>query len=650
MTTSNNMEEYFGNNGLLAQKIPNYEYRPLQEQMASRIWDMFSQQTHYSIAMEAATGLGKTYAALVPALLWARQCGKRVLFLTASLTLQEQLITRDLPILLATLGMSLSFGNLKGRNNYVCRRLAQELFSQGYLSFQDSGAASAKVISWLAVTEKGELSELDLPSDHPVLSQICSSFRHCLGQHCPYKNICFPNRVLKESREWDVVVSNYHLFFSFLTRGKGSLPFNPDIIICDEAHKMADAARNASDMEDSMQNWASLFSSRNRTFMEKKLLEYGLPEGPLKENTSLLLNSISTFFDNVEKSYADREGINSCHEVLSDPKARTLSLIDECQQLFKPLKERLAQSEERMFMAVEDSRLWGWINEFDNACSSFRFVTDTSRYPEWSYWKEGASLFASPTRCSSIIPACFKQVGHEQEIFLSATLTIDGQFLFWKEETGISPDAEFIYPSEFALEKNMEIWVVDIGCSVMDNSYDQQVCRVVEKLCDENAGKSLVLVSSRRLLTKLRAFFEKSGKPYRILVQGDKPKGILLDIFRDDVNSVLLGMVSFREGIDVPGESLTQVIIDRIPFPHPNDPVIRARNELEGYLSFSKVTLPVAKMVLKQAAGRLIRSKSDQGRVIILDKRVVERDDWDITGVLPAVKYRYLKTKGGIVA
>ena len=259
-------------------------------------------------------------------------------------------------------------------------------------------------------------------------------------------------------------------------------------------------------------------------------------------------------------------------------------------------------------------------------------------------------MIASPSKCSDIIPSCFDLIGTEHKVFISATLTMDGSFGHWKQETGLIPEIELIYPSEFLLGDMMEIWVVDIGLSVMQMGYDNQVCRVVERLCDENMGKSLVLLSSKRLLCKLAEHFSSLLKPYRVLVQGELPKGELLQLFRQDTDSVLIGLVSFREGVDVPGDSLSQVIIDRIPFPHPNDPVIQARNRLEGSLAFRNVTLPTAKLILKQAAGRLIRTHSDRGRVVILDNRVIERPDWNIQGVLPQVKYRYLKTKGGIVA
>lgn len=191
----------------------------------------------------------------------------------------------------------------------------------------------------------------------------------------------------------------------------------------------------------------------------------------------------------------------------------------------------------------------------------------------------------------------------------------------------------------------MEIDVVDLGLQVMSPGYADAVARVCRKYARENGGATLILLSSRRLLTAVSAYLKMNAEKDRlnILVQGDLPRTELLELFKENERSVLVGMASFREGIDVPGEALTQVIIDRIPFPHPGDPVGEARAKLEGRENFVKAVLPGAKMQLRQAAGRLVRTGSDRGRVVILDGRIVTRPDWKILDSLPAVpvkKYR----------
>jgi ATP-dependent DNA helicase DinG len=191
----------------------------------------------------------------------------------------------------------------------------------------------------------------------------------------------------------------------------------------------------------------------------------------------------------------------------------------------------------------------------------------------------------------------------------------------------------------------MELLIVEIGVPVASQGYDERICRVVDKLCDENGGRSLVLLSSMRLLRSVAESMKKRARDYEILVQGDLPQRELLRRFREVETSVLLGSVSFREGVDIPGEGLTQVIIDRIPFPHPNDPLVQARNVLEGQKAFVKMVLPNAKLFLRQAVGRLIRSSTDRGRVALLDGRILDRKEWKVLESLPACKYRRLSIK-----
>jgi ATP-dependent DNA helicase DinG len=229
-------------------------------------------------------------------------------------------------------------------------------------------------------------------------------------------------------------------------------------------------------------------------------------------------------------------------------------------------------------------------------------------------------------------------------------MALGGDMSYWERETGLAADEKVVLDSPFPLARQMEIWVVDIGLTVTDTNYDDRVARVVEKLCDMNGGKTLVLLSSHRLLKKVGIRLRLKEKPYKILVQGDAPPGFLAEAFRKDLSSVLVGSVSYREGVDVPGEGLTQVIIDRIPFQHPRDPLLRTRRALYGGRLFPEIVLPMAKMYLKQAAGRLIRTASDSGRVVILDDRVLTREDWDIPEALPRVGFRRVKLSGLSVA
>jgi ATP-dependent DNA helicase DinG len=288
------------------------------------------------------------------------------------------------------------------------------------------------------------------------------------------------------------------------------------------------------------------------------------------------------------------------------------------------------------------------VNEFKKAVL---WCLKVDRFPGWGYWRgtnaRGANVLASaPVICAEIVRDAIESEAPEKTIMISATLTLEGNFSFWSRETGIRPDETLVVTSPFDFERQMELSVVDIGMPVASQGYDGRICRVIERLCDENGGSTLVLLSSMRLLRSLAALMRKRERDYEVLVQGESSQRDLLQRFREDKTSVLIGSVSFREGVDVPGEGLTQVVIDRIPFPHPNDPLVQARNALEGRGAFMNTTLPNAKMFLRQAVGRLIRSSSDRGRVVLLDGRALDRKDWKILESLPACKHRRLVVKG----
>ena len=215
-------------------------------------------------------------------------------------------------------------------------------------------------------------------------------------------------------------------------------------------------------------------------------------------------------------------------------------------------------------------------------------------------------------------------------ICASATLSAGDGFRFWEKETGISPEEQLALDSPFDLSSQMSIWVVDLGLKVTEGGYDERASRVIEKLCGDNGGRTLVLCSSMRLLRVVSERLKGRPRDFLVLCQGDGPKGELLERFRADATSVLVGCLSFREGIDVPGEGLTQVILDRIPFPHPDDPLVRARRDLEGKESFIGSTLPMSRLLLRQAFGRLIRKKTDSGKAVLMDSRALTRPDWQI--------------------
>ena len=635
------MEEIFGPSGKLAEYFPTFEYRKQQVDLAEEVRLTLQNGEGEILAAEAPPGVGKTFALLVPAMISAAAEGKKILFLTAGIPLQEQLIEKDLPVLNRLLGLSLPFGLLKGKGNYACLLKAGESGEtgdgkEGYLSFHDGGAASGKIAEWLRTTETGDLSEVSLPPDSPALLRIAASSRACLGSSCPFRDRCFVRKSLRDAQEWSVIVANYHLFFSYLLGAGKQFPVQAEILICDEAHRIPEAARSSMALSVSADEFARLL--RNRAVQDgAALIETGATAGKTSGLAGEVRLEAARFFDLLEiKCPANKASFTSRNEELWHQQAIVREKTDELLRLFSFLEDRLDDPD------PEHSRIAVWMDELKRAADVLAWCTETAGYPSWAYWKEGRSLSSAPASPLEELSECFQSFSPETAVFVSATLAPGGKWEYWTGETGIAPARFFISDSPFRLEEQMEIVVVDTGLEVMDPCYDGTVCAVIEKLVEANGGSTLVLLSSLRLLRKTAETLRSRKRAYTVLVQGELPRTELLRAFRDEHSSVLVGSASFREGVDIPGEGLTQVIIDRIPFPHPADPLVQARNALFGGRSFAMITLPEAKMLLKQAAGRLIRSSEDRGRVVILDGRVLSRKDWNIPGALPAVKYRRL--------
>ncbi|MDR1623284.1 MAG: ATP-dependent DNA helicase [Synergistaceae bacterium] len=636
---------FFTPSGSLARRLEGYEYRPQQLQFAQAVHDFLQDPELSTMAAEAPPGVGKTFAVLIPAILEAAD--NHVLFLTASIALQEQLIAKDLPKLNALLGKKFSYGLLKGRNNYICLRRAASL-PGGYLPLADTPVDIAR---WIEETESGDLAELPLPSNHPALVQTSASVHNCLGTCCPFRGRCFVTQAFRNAQDWEVVVANYHLFFSHILSGKGSFPVKYDWLVCDEAHRIPDAARNAATVEADAEHGASLLRPRTLSGFDALFAGQNVDTSLFKKRAAVCRDALDALFALVELLYRQGDGIVECSEELLH-KGKELALAFE--ELLKPLR-----SLEERFMSGEFENsadlggvgaVMNWIDEVKEFKQAVLWCVNVSEFPLWSYWRgadaRGANvLLSAPVVCADMIQDAFESEAPKKRVLVSATLSLEGDFSFWSRETGIRPDKTLVVTSPFDFKQQMELLIVDIGIPVASQGYDERICRAIEKLCDENGGRTLVLLSSIRLLRVLAALMRKRQRPYEVLAQGDFSQKELLKRFREDETSVLIGSASFREGVDIPGEGLTQVIIDRIPFPHPNDPLIQARNVLEGQKAFVRTTLPNAKMFLRQAVGRLIRSSSDRGRVVLLDGRALDRKDWKILESLPSCKYRRLSVK-----
>ena len=647
------IEEIFGINGLLHKNFSKFEYRESQQSLATALWERLVSGQGGVMLAEAPTGLGKTFALLVPSLLWAIEHKKKILFLTANIPLQEQLFFKDIPQITEIMNIDVPYGILKGRNNYACIRKAEDLGQQGFLSFDDHGDTSKKILSWLDSTSSGDISELDIPRNHPAIGTITCTEHGCLGYQCPFRERCFSLRMIEQSRTWTVLISNYHLYFAYLLGAGKPFPFKPDIIICDEAHKLSDAARAVSSISSCIGDFEKLFDPRNLTNLRKGLCldteKFEYAENLFRS----CLPDASAFFSSLENTCPNgtliRNFDDNCRQKGKSAEERLLALRDYLAPFVSDIKGSQDPSTGSE-MSSELSNAVVWYEGLTNSLKDLCWCLEVDKFPAWAYWRENNSIISKPTFCSDSIPDALYYDAPELIVMVSATLRVDGSFAYWERETGIKADVKLTFESPFPLERQMEIWVVNTGVGVTEKGYDETICRIIERMVKDNDGRTLILLSSMRLLNKVGRYMNDVDLGFPVFVQGDLPRNELLERFRSDVKSILVGSVSFREGIDVPGESLSQVIIDRIPFPHPQDPLVQARNAYEGRGAFLAVTLPVAKMYLRQAVGRLIRTSYDSGRVVILDGRVLSRPDWAITATLPKVKYKKLQVREKLVA
>lgn len=635
------IRELFGPEGQLSKSFGGFEYREQQQQLALRVAHALEQDSGYLLGAEAPTGVGKSFALLAPAMLWAGQSDGVVLFLTASIPLQEQLLQKDIPRLAELLQLEIPFGLIKGRGNYVCRLKAQDLEREGYLSYQgDGGEVSRRVLEWIRETETGDMAELEIPTGHPVLARIASNHRNCLGAACPFREDCFVSRILQKAQSWRVVVANYHLFFSYLLGARRPFPVSFDVLLCDEAHNMAEAARSSSSRTAGLQEWGRLLSRKSLNRFTPVIDGAHVSPDELARKTAEALPLLEQLFGNLALRWGGNRTYTEIPHELRRDASEVLNALGGLGRLLDRVNEKDMELDETL-----KAEFGLWKDEFRQTADDLIWCLDADSYPRWAYWWDGEALVSAPTRCDRLVRDAVEQTDPRSIVATSATMTLEGDFSFWVRETGLEPSETLCLDSPFNLAEQMQIWVVDVGLRVVEDGYDDRVARVVERLCDDNGGSTLVLLSSHRLLRAVAERMRSRARGYAVLVQGDLPRSFLLEQFRRDETSVLIGSVSFREGIDVPGAGLSQVIIDRIPFPHPRDPLVQARDELEDHQGFVRVTLPTAKLLLRQAAGRLIRSGNDKGRAVILDSRVLDRSSWRVAHTLPRVPFRKMEVK-----
>jgi ATP-dependent DNA helicase DinG len=607
-----------GPQGALAQADPQFVERDVQQQLAAAVADAVD--THATLVAEAGTGVGKTFAYLVPLLL----SGRRALVSTATKSLQDQLFLRDLPRLRDALRVPVRIALLKGRGSYLCLHRLQQARETGTLPDRFAVRALARIETWAPGTRTGDLAEIDgLDERSPVIPLVTSTRDNCLGQECPEFINCHVVKARREAMAADLVVVNHHLFFADLSlRDSGVAELLPtvDAAVFDEAHQL---------VETGLQFLGTMLSSNQLIDFGRDLLAAGLTHARGQVDWQLVAGGLDK---------AARELRLACAGALRDIKGILKLRWDERSRdaAFSEALDGLATAADA---ARDAARLveasapdFTRLVERGERIARLAHAFATPAAPDRVRWIDlgprDARLVDSPLHIRDLFTEQ-RALAPRAWIFTSATLGSDDDLSWFTESAALEDARKLRVGSPFDYPAHARTWVPPRFPKPNEAGHPAAVGALAARLAGRLGGRTFVLTTTLRVLPVIAEALTEAaaaaGTPLVVLVQGTHPKRSLLQRFLDTPHSVLVGSASFWEGIDVPGAALQCVVIDKLPFPPPHDPLVQARSkELEsrGRDPFNDYYLSEAAIALKQGAGRLIRSETDLGLLVITDPRL----------------------------
>ncbi|HTQ55574.1 MAG TPA: ATP-dependent DNA helicase [Bryobacteraceae bacterium] len=616
VTPASNVHRFFSRHGTLSKWHPNYEYRPGQLEMAEAVESALADRKH--LIVEAGTGTGKTLAYLVPALL----SGKRIVVSTGTKNLQEQLFFKDIPFLQQHFPRPLRVCYMKGRNNYACRQKIYDAQREPVLTGLEEVADFQVIEAWEKTTEIGDRAEIKkLPEASTAWAKVDARSDLCTGQKCKQFERCFITLMHQRAQASDIVIVNHHLFFADLALKEvledgdiegGILP-EYHAVVFDEAHEIEDVAsqyfgvsvsnhrfqelrRDISAVARAKQFGSAELDRVLDRFEEMAIAFFALlpaPEG------RAAFTGRAEFVQNNEDLYRDLRV--SLELIFSH-----LKLLKEPPEEINPLLRR----------TVELGQALSFVLESDD--------------PSYVYWAErrgrGFFLQATPIDVAPLLAErLFDSV--DTVILTSATLAVSGGFEFVKKRLGIAQARTLVVPGHFQYQQQALLYVPQHLPDPRNAAFTKAACGEITNLLNLSRGRAFVLFTSYQ---QMRLMYDRISLDieYPTLLQGTGPRSALLEEFRSTPNCVLFATSSFWQGVDVPGEQLSCVIIDRLPFAVPSDPIVDARVQKlrsEGGNPFYDYQVPQAAIALKQGFGRLIRSRTDRGVLVLLDNRVTKQ-------------------------
>ncbi|MBL4761872.1 MAG: ATP-dependent DNA helicase [Gammaproteobacteria bacterium] len=564
-----------------------------------------------TLIVEAGTGVGKTFAYLVPAFL----SNKKVIISTGTKNLQDQLYLKDVPLVRDAVARGLKVSLLKGRANYLCIKRLRDSIDMGHFQSQELISQLQDISRWSLSTQTGDRSELtQIPEDAMIWSSASSTADNCLGSDCPDFSDCFVSKARKQAQEADIVVINHHLFFADLALkedGFGELLPSAEAFIFDEAHQLAEVASSF---------FGVSLSSRQLKELCTDSINAQLAEAPESAEIRQLCDAVEKASKDLRLALGHADQRQAWRSIQHKPAVKIG--LDELVESVKDLAVTLESMEERGKALEQCHRR---CQEIVKRIAQFQDVP-TDFIAWYESFSRGFSLHLTPLDISKMFDT-YMHSYVASWVFTSATLAIGEKFNYFTERMGVFSATEKRLESPFDYQRNALLYLPKDMPLPNDQSYTQAVVDAAMPVLKQSGGRCFMLFTSYRALNEAEKILTKITS-FPLLKQGEMPRNLLLDEFKRLGNAILLGTSSFWEGVDVRGDALSLVIIDKLPFASPGDPVLKERlNQMEqqGKNAFMDYQVPQAVIALKQGAGRLIRDVTDRGVLMICDPRLTTK-------------------------